>query len=68
MLATFLPLLSFLPLFTYKPMSETRRLLEAAAALSTILRDAGIPHAFYGSVLTAVLANAPLSDASIILA
>lgn len=43
-------------------MSETRRLLEAAAALSTILRDAGIPHAFYGSVLTAVLANAPLSD------
>lgn len=47
-------------------MSETRRLLEAAAALSTILRDAGIPHAFYGSVLTAVLANAPLSDASII--
>jgi len=48
-------------------MSETRRLLEAAAALSTILRDAGIPHAFYGSVLTAVLANAPLSDASIIL-
>ncbi|EDR04550.1 uncharacterized protein LACBIDRAFT_304324 [Laccaria bicolor S238N-H82] len=43
-------------------MSETRRLLEAAAALSTILRDAGIPHAFHGSVLTAVLANAPLSD------
>ncbi|PPQ74277.1 hypothetical protein CVT26_003901 [Gymnopilus dilepis] len=43
-------------------MHETRRLLEAAAALSTLLRNASIPHAFYGSILTAVLANAPLCD------
>lgn len=46
-------------------MHETRRLLEAATALSLLLRTASIPHAFYGSVLTAVLANSPLSDASI---
>ncbi|GLB39094.1 hypothetical protein LshimejAT787_0602560 [Lyophyllum shimeji] len=39
-------------------MSETRRLLEAAAALSNLLRASNIPHAFYGSVLTAVLSNA----------
>ncbi|KAF5318533.1 hypothetical protein D9619_010887 [Psilocybe cf. subviscida] len=45
-------------------MHETRRLLEAATALSLLLRAASIPHAFYGSVLTAVLANSPLSDAS----
>ncbi|KAJ7746487.1 hypothetical protein DFH07DRAFT_832736 [Mycena maculata] len=43
-------------------MSETRRLLEASAALSQLLRANGIPHAFYGSVLTAVLANSPHSD------
>ncbi|KAF9486270.1 hypothetical protein BDN70DRAFT_870365 [Pholiota conissans] len=43
-------------------MHETRRLLEAATALSLLLYNAGIPHAFYGSVLTAVLANSPLSD------
>jgi len=40
-------------------MSETRRLLEAAAALSYLLHASDIPHAFYGSVLTAVLSNAP---------
>ncbi|KAJ7323063.1 hypothetical protein DFH08DRAFT_355666 [Mycena albidolilacea] len=43
-------------------MSETRRLLEASAALSHLLRANGIPHAFYGSVLTAVLANSPHSN------
>ncbi|KDR68360.1 hypothetical protein GALMADRAFT_231325 [Galerina marginata CBS 339.88] len=43
-------------------MHETRRLLEAATALSLVLQNASIPHAFYGSVLTAVLANTPLSD------
>jgi len=43
-------------------MHETRRLLEAATALSLILQNASIPHAFHGSVLTAVLANTPLSD------
>ncbi|KAK0496480.1 hypothetical protein EDD18DRAFT_1074318 [Armillaria luteobubalina] len=43
-------------------MSETRRLLEAANALSTLLRARGVPHAFHGSVLTACLANQPQSD------
>ncbi|KAJ6572166.1 hypothetical protein B0H19DRAFT_679026 [Mycena capillaripes] len=43
-------------------MSETRRLLEASAALSQLLRANSIPHAFYGSVLTAVLANSSHSD------
>ncbi|KAI0075959.1 hypothetical protein K474DRAFT_1317660 [Panus rudis PR-1116 ss-1] len=43
-------------------MHETRRLLEAAAALSQILRSAGVPHAFHGSVLNAVLSNAPYCD------
>ncbi|KAJ7676466.1 hypothetical protein B0H17DRAFT_1161500 [Mycena rosella] len=43
-------------------MSETRRLLEASAALSQLLRASGIPHAFYGSVLTAVLANSSHTD------
>jgi len=46
-------------------MHETRRLLEAATALSLLLRNASIPHAFYGSFLTAVLATSPFSDASI---
>lgn len=46
-------------------MHETRRLLEAATALSLLLRNASIPHAFYGSVVTAVLATSPFSDASI---
>ncbi|KAJ7154594.1 hypothetical protein C8R46DRAFT_960636 [Mycena filopes] len=44
-------------------MSETRRLIEASAALSQLLRAQGIPHAFYGSVLTAVLANSSHTDA-----
>lgn len=38
-------------------MSETRRLLETSAALSQLLRAHGIPHALYGSILTAVLSN-----------
>lgn len=46
-------------------MHETRRLVEAAAALSLLLRNRGIPHAFYGNIVSAVLANTPLSDASI---
>ncbi|TDL22061.1 hypothetical protein BD410DRAFT_866125 [Rickenella mellea] len=40
-------------------MSETRRLLEAATALSHTLTAASIPHAFHGSLLVAVLANLP---------
>ncbi|THH30843.1 hypothetical protein EUX98_g3342 [Antrodiella citrinella] len=43
-------------------MHETSRLLEAAAALSQRLHSAGVPHAFYGSVLNAVLSNAPQAD------
>lgn len=43
-------------------MSDTRRLLEAAAALSRLLSQHGIGHAFHGNVLTAVLANGPHSD------
>ncbi|KII91319.1 hypothetical protein PLICRDRAFT_51489 [Plicaturopsis crispa FD-325 SS-3] len=44
-------------------MSETtQRLLEAAAALSAVLRASGVRHAFYGSVFTAVLSNSPTSD------
>ena len=46
-------------------MHETRRLVEAAAALSLLLRNHGIPHAFYGTIFSAILANNPLSDASI---
>jgi hypothetical protein len=61
--------LTFSPLFHPPPqkkkMHETRRLLEAATALSLLLQNASIPHAFYGSVLTAVLATSPFSDASI---
>ncbi|KAJ3741439.1 hypothetical protein DFH05DRAFT_1506076 [Lentinula detonsa] len=40
-------------------MTETRRLLEAASALSRLLVASRVSHAFYGSVFTAVLANAP---------
>jgi len=43
-------------------MSQTQRLLEAAAALSRLLNEHGIAHAFHGNVLTAVLANGPHSD------
>ncbi|KAJ4479371.1 hypothetical protein J3R30DRAFT_3477798 [Lentinula aciculospora] len=40
-------------------MTETRRLLEAASALSRLLVASRVSHAFYGSVFTAVLSNAP---------
>ncbi|EMD34733.1 hypothetical protein CERSUDRAFT_86160 [Gelatoporia subvermispora B] len=43
-------------------MHETRRLLEAAAALSRLLSAGQVPHAFYGRVLTAVLSNNPQAD------
>ncbi|KAJ7249459.1 hypothetical protein C8J57DRAFT_1346482 [Mycena rebaudengoi] len=43
-------------------MSEIRRLLEAAAALSQLLGAHGIPHALYGSIMTAILANESHSD------
>ncbi|KAG6854416.1 hypothetical protein C0991_006959 [Blastosporella zonata] len=44
-------------------MSETRRLLEAATALSYLLHESGVPHAFYGNFLTSVLSNAPQAHA-----
>jgi len=43
-------------------MSETRRLLEAATALSQLLYSNSIPHAIHGSVLVAVLSNADHCD------
>ncbi len=43
-------------------MHEVSRLLQAAAALSQLLRDAGVPHAFHGNVLTAVLSGSSLAD------
>ncbi|KAG2107357.1 hypothetical protein BD769DRAFT_134146 [Suillus cothurnatus] len=43
-------------------MSDSRRLLEAASALSQLLRQHSIAHAFYGSILTAVLSDNPRCD------
>ncbi|CAL1708610.1 unnamed protein product [Somion occarium] len=43
-------------------MHETRRLIEAASALSGQLRSAGVPHAFHGTVLNAVLSSATHCD------
>lgn len=42
-------------------MYETRRLVEAASALSAFLQSRGVPHAFYGDVLISLLANQPLA-------
>ena len=38
-------------------VQETRRLLEAATALHALLVAAGIPHAFHGDFVVAMLAN-----------
>jgi hypothetical protein len=43
-------------------MSDTRRLLEAANALSQLLRQHSIAHAFHGSIFTAVLSDNPRCD------
>ncbi|KZT00670.1 uncharacterized protein LAESUDRAFT_732086 [Laetiporus sulphureus 93-53] len=43
-------------------MHETSRLVEAAAALSALLREREVPHAFHGNFLTAVLSNATHAD------
>ncbi|ETW75766.1 hypothetical protein HETIRDRAFT_481245 [Heterobasidion irregulare TC 32-1] len=43
-------------------MPETRRLLEAATALSQLLRASGVPHAFYGSLFTAVVTSSTQAD------
>jgi hypothetical protein len=45
-------------------MYETMRLLDSAAALSPLLQESGIRHAFYGSVVSAVFANSMHSDVS----
>lgn len=42
--------------------SDTRRLLEAAMALSQLLSMHAIPHAFHGSILTAVMSDSPRCD------
>lgn len=55
-----------LPLPPSSEMHETQRLLDAAAALSALLKVKGIPHAFHGSVLKAVVSNSEFSDASIL--
>lgn len=46
-------------------MFETQRLLQAAAALSELLATKGTPHAFYGSIFPAVLAESLHSDVSV---
>ena len=43
-------------------MHEVSRLLQAANALSQLLRDAGVPHAFHGNILTALLSKASMAD------
>ncbi|KAG0707881.1 hypothetical protein DFH29DRAFT_979538 [Suillus ampliporus] len=43
-------------------MSDSRRLLEAANALSQLLRQHSIAHAFHGSIVTAVLSDSPRCD------
>ena len=40
-------------------MAETGRVLQAATVLSQALAAASIPHAFHGSLLIAILSNAP---------
>lgn len=46
-------------------MAETRRLLDSAVALSALLTVNNIPHAFYGSVLSATLANSMYTNVSL---
>ena len=43
-------------------MHETHRLVDAASTLSTLLKTKGIPHAFYGNIVTAVLSKSAFSD------
>jgi hypothetical protein len=43
-------------------MNQTSKLLQAAAALSAVLSKSGVPHAFHGNFLAAVLADNPQSD------
>lgn len=43
---------------------ELRRLLEAATALHVLLDAAGVPHAFHGGFMVALLSNTPQCDVS----
>jgi hypothetical protein len=43
-------------------MTETRKILAAAAALSVLLGQSAVRHAFYGNIFIAVLADTPQSD------
>jgi hypothetical protein len=61
-----LPSITISDSLSQRPMSppamhETRRLVEAASALSALLHTRGVPHAFYGDVLVSLLANQPLA-------
>lgn len=47
-------------------MSNTRRLMEAAAALSNLLRSRKVGHAFHGGLLIAALSNYPECDVSMV--
>lgn len=49
---------------THSDAMELSRLVQAAAALSIVLSNNGIRHAFHGSVLPALLARNPCSDVS----
>lgn len=50
------------------PMHETRRLVEAASALSAFLQTRGVPHAFHGDILISLLANQPLASVRLFVA
>ena len=55
------------PRLTISEVMEVPRLIQAAAALSIVLNNKGIRHAFHGSVLPALLAKNSCSDVSGIL-
>lgn len=55
------------PRLTTSETMEVPRLVQAAAALSIVLNNKGIRHAFHGSVLPALLAKNSCSDVSVIL-
>lgn len=42
-------------------MTDVRKIMEAAAALSQTLREHGIGHAFHGGIIPAVLSHSPLA-------
>jgi hypothetical protein len=51
-----------LPLPSVPAMHKTARILKAAAALSALLRRAGVPHAFHRNVMTAIVLDSPQSN------